>query len=141
MDRSVRILFVDDTKLNVDAVKDLGWAVETQHLEEGQYGNLEVIKQFTEDFIKSGGKTLILLDFDQTLVRRHSGGFPDIAKLQETGELFNLEGEPVSTSDELGKINRFLKDLMSQPGVEVGIVSRGREDLIQQVINYILEIK
>ena len=142
------ILFVDDTKENVRAVDglgeaDLGGDVKTvnTHIPK-TYGNLDEIEEF---ILKERGKnTLVLLDFDQTLIPGHTMGYPDLNHLLKENELRGRPtakfpfGIPGASPEELRKLAQFLKKLTSDPDVTVGIVTRGVADDVQKVINHVL---
>lgn len=136
-------LFFDDMYKNVNAVNDSKIRGVKSYLIDTKYGSLFDHSMYM-NMINKFNKHVLIFDFDQTLFRGHSGGYPfyDTVTGNCNFRIKNTDGQIketiVFTNSEAIIINtNFMKWLKN--GNQIYIVSRGMANLIIDVLKAIFK--
>lgn len=132
--RMAKVLFIDDTKDNVDVHDNNKYNITAHWLQ--NHGDLTEIDEQLKKFDKD--PLLAVFDFDQTLIAGHTGGKPNVTELHPAGtrHLMNQRNEIVATHDDLLKLGLFLRKVSLHRSWQVKVLTRGLAKDVQHVIDF-----
>jgi len=137
-----KIFFIDDSINNCEEMhKKLKNVVNVFNVQQ-PYGLLNPINQHNlklKNFLLQQKDSVIVFDFDQTLINIHTGGYPDVETFFKTGILKGRNSPHTESYQYIRILKQFLNILLKKNN-RLYIITRGIEKDVQMIINILIGI-